>query len=103
MGRDEIISVGDEQQVSNQPLLPRKSKQFPAQKLDNLTKLSAFGYSIGHFQNDLTVACWFNYTLYFIQNIVFKDLNDQHTTGHESNAGKYAGYHIFRSSKISSS
>jgi len=90
MDKHEIATIDDEPQMENQPLIPKKSKQFPAQKLDGLTKISAFGYSIGHFQNDLTVACWFNYTLYFIQNIVFADLNT-HKTGHGSQAGKYAG------------
>ena len=98
MDKHEVATVDDESQMGHQPLLQRKSKQFPAQKLDGLTRLSAFGYSIGHFQNDLTVACWFNYTLYFIQNIVFKDLNEHEPGTHETKAGKYAGYHRFRSS-----
>lgn len=40
-------------------------------KLDTLTGLQIFGYSIGHFQNDLCAACWFNYLLYFMKNVVF--------------------------------
>jgi len=92
MDKHEIATIDDETQIDNdQPLLQKKSKIFPAQKLDGLTKISAFGYSIGHFQNDLTVACWFNYTLYFIQNIVFADLNTHSEAGHGSKAGKYAG------------
>lgn len=41
-------------------------------KLDTLTRVQKFGYSIGHFQNDLTAACWFNYVLYFMESVVFK-------------------------------
>ena len=52
-------------------------------KLDTLTKLQKFGYSVGHFQNDLTAGCWFNYILYFMESVVFKG---------EPGSCYYAGY-----------
>jgi len=82
MTSDNDTSIMDDASyIDHQPLLQNRKKSLGT-KLDTLTKLQVFGYSIGHFQNDLTVACWFNYTLYFIQNIVFKGIE---------NAGQKAG------------
>jgi hypothetical protein len=51
--------------------------------LDKLTKTQIIGYAVGHFQNDLCAACWFNYLLYFMKNVIFKD---------NPASGFYAGY-----------
>jgi len=52
-------------------------------KLDSLSRYQIFGYGVGHFQNDLCAACWFNYLLYFLKNVVFFKFED---------SGFYAGY-----------
>lgn len=31
------------------------------------------GYGVGHFVNDLTAACWFNYAFYFLRKVVKTD------------------------------
>jgi len=41
-------------------------------KLDTLTRLQIFGYTVGHFQNDLCAALWFNFILVFINDVAFK-------------------------------
>jgi len=51
-------------------------------KLDSLTRTQIIGYGVGHFLNDLAGACWFNYLLYFLKNVVFVDF---------ANSGFYAG------------
>ncbi len=51
-------------------------------KLDSLSRYQIFGYGVGHFQNDLCAACWFNYMLYFMKNVVFLEYTD---------SGFYAG------------
>jgi len=51
-------------------------------KLDSLSRYQIFGYGVGHFQNDLCAACWFNYMLYFMKNVVFFKFED---------SGFYAG------------
>lgn len=69
---------------NEEPLLsPPVGKTLPAKiKLDTLTGLQIFGYSVGHFQNDLCAACWFNYLLYFMKNVVFSG---------DPDSGFYAG------------
>jgi len=68
---------------NNESLLsPSDQKNNGKLKLDNLSRLEMIGYSLGHFQNDLCAACWFNYLLYFMKNVVFKD---------DPNSGFYAG------------
>lgn len=71
---------------TDKPLLDRVSHE-PSHpqtlKLDNLNKIQVFGYSIGHFQNDLCAALWFNYLLYFLKNVVFRGTSD---------SDFYAGY-----------
>ena len=55
-------------------------------KLDTLTPLQKLGYSIGHFQNDLSAACWFNYILYFMESVVFKgDPDSAYYAGYKNN------------------
>lgn len=54
----------------------------PKPKLDTLSRLQILGYGVGHFQNDLCAACWFNYMLYFMKNVVFISYAD---------SGFYAG------------
>lgn len=72
-------------ETSEEPLLDQPTKaNLPAKiKLDTLTQLQVIGYSVGHFQNDLCAACWFNYLLYFMKNVVFSN---------DPNSGFYAGY-----------
>ena len=72
-------------QSNSEPLLSNdfaKAKQPQKLKLDTLTRLQVIGYSVGHFQNDLCAACWFNYLLYFMKNVVF---------GTDPDSGFYAG------------
>ena len=38
-------------------------------KLDTLTKANEWAYGVGHFINDLTAACWFNFLLIYLKNI----------------------------------
>jgi len=35
-------------------------------KGDDLTPVSIFSYSIGHFQNDICASCWFNFMTYYL-------------------------------------
>ena len=73
-------------QFHNDPPLSNdtaKLKQPQNLKLDTLTRLQVMGYSVGHFQNDLCAACWFNYLLYFMKNVVFRT---------DPDSGFYAGY-----------
>ena len=58
---------------TREPLLANSSqKNKPAKiKLDTLTRLQIIGYGLGHFQNDLVGAIWFNYLLYFMKNVIF--------------------------------
>ena len=32
--------------------------------------MKIFGYGVGHFINDLTAACWFNYLFLFLKRVV---------------------------------
>jgi len=52
-------------------LSPVDRTEIDKVQLDTLTKTEIIGYSLGHFQNDLCAACWFNYLLYFMKNVVF--------------------------------
>jgi len=36
---------------------------------DKLEKIHFWAYGIGHFINDLTVACWFNFLLFFLKRV----------------------------------
>lgn len=38
-------------------------------KGDDLTPLSIFSYSIGHFLNDICASCWFNFLSYYLVHI----------------------------------
>ena len=73
------LEANDKSSLSS-PFIFRETQQI---KLDSLQRLQIFGYSIGHFHNDLCCASWLNYTLYFVQNVVFRE--------DVSNAGFYAG------------
>ena len=78
------MTTHEANQVSSEPLIDpvdRMSAQ-PELKLDSLTRIQIIGYGVGHFLNDLAGACWFNYLLYFLKNIVFYKY---------SNSGFYAG------------
>ena len=35
-------------------------------KFDILTKTNEWAYGMGHFLNDLTAACWFNFLLVYL-------------------------------------
>lgn len=39
-------------------------------RFDGLSKSDILAYGVGHFINDLTVTCWFNYTLFFLTEVV---------------------------------
>ncbi len=43
--------------------------KFTQQKLDILTKRNIWAYGVGHFLNDLTAACWFNFLLIYLNSI----------------------------------
>jgi len=78
------MTTQEANQASIEPLInpvDRMSAQ-PELKLDSLTRTQIIGYGVGHFLNDLAGACWFNYLLYFLKNIVFYKY---------SNSGFYAG------------
>jgi len=64
-------------------LSPVNRTELDKVQLDTLTKTEIIGYSLGHFQNDLCAACWFNYLLYFMKNVVFADDKEE--------SGFYAG------------
>ena len=36
---------------------------------DKLKPIHYWAYGVGHFLNDLTVACWFNFLLYFLKRV----------------------------------
>jgi Na+/melibiose symporter-like transporter len=36
---------------------------------DKLTKIHFWAYGVGHFINDLVVACWFNFLLFFLKRV----------------------------------
>lgn len=50
------------------PLLNYTSNQY--NRFDGLSKIDILAYGVGHFINDLTVTCWFNYTLFFLTEVV---------------------------------
>ena len=39
-------------------------------KFDDLSKMDCIAYGVGHFYNDLVAACWFNYLIYFLKNVL---------------------------------
>ena len=51
-------------------------------RLDSLSKANEWAYGMGHFFNDLTASCWFNFLLIYLKNINPIDKN---------NPGFYAG------------
>jgi Na+/melibiose symporter-like transporter len=74
----------DSKRENEESLLnPANQSELEKVQLDTLTKLETIGYSLGHFQNDLCAALWFNYLLYFMKNVVFAD--------DKENSGFYAG------------
>ena len=52
-------------------------------KLDALTTANEWAYGVGHFINDLTAACWFNFLLFYLKEVNPID---------KENPGFYAGY-----------
>jgi Na+/melibiose symporter-like transporter len=42
-------------------------------RYDSLTKTDILAYGVGHFINDLTSTCWFNYLLFFLKLVVRTD------------------------------
>jgi hypothetical protein len=52
-------------------------------RLDILTKTNEWAYGVGHFLNDLTAACWFNFLLIYLNSINPID---------KENPGFYSGY-----------
>ena len=38
-------------------------------KVDKLEKIHFWAYGVGHFINDVTVACWFNFLLFFLKRV----------------------------------
>jgi len=77
---EESSAVVDKE--NNESLLIPSDQPHGKLKLDNLSRIEVMGYSLGHFQNDLCAACWFNYLLYFMKNVVFKN---------DPDSGFYAG------------
>jgi Na+/melibiose symporter-like transporter len=78
------MTTQEANQASTSPLID-PADRMPAQaelRLDSLTRTQIIGYGVGHFLNDLAGACWFNYLLYFLKNIVFSTY---------TNSGFYAG------------
>jgi Na+/melibiose symporter-like transporter len=39
------------------------------EKKDKLQRIHFWAYGMGHFINDLVVACWFNFLLYFLKRV----------------------------------
>ena len=39
-------------------------------KFDNISKMDHIAYGIGHVFNDLVAACWFNYLVYYLKNVL---------------------------------
>lgn len=39
-------------------------------KFDGLTRFTIAVYGVGHILNDLCAACWFNYLLYFLADVM---------------------------------
>ncbi|KAL4509928.1 hypothetical protein ABPG72_010121 [Tetrahymena utriculariae] len=39
-------------------------------RYDGLNTIQEWAYSVGHFMNDLTAACWFNYLLYWLKQVI---------------------------------
>ncbi|EAR84718.2 MFS transporter (macronuclear) [Tetrahymena thermophila SB210] len=39
-------------------------------RYDSLNTIQEWAYSVGHFMNDLTAACWFNYLLYWLKQVL---------------------------------
>lgn len=37
--------------------------------MDKLKRIHFWAYGVGHFINDLVVACWFNFLLYFLKRV----------------------------------
>jgi len=68
------MAIGGSSHDNDETLLFKGVKSGSAQetKLDTLTRLQVFGYTIGHFQNDLCAALWFNFILVFINDVAFK-------------------------------
>lgn len=50
-------------------------------KGDDLTPISTFSYSIGHFQNDICASCWFNFMGYYCKYIRKMDEDGSNTSG----------------------
>ena len=48
----------------------KKEKKENKTTFDVLTEKHFWAYGMGHFLNDLTAACWFNYLLFFLQTVV---------------------------------
>ena len=38
--------------------------------MDKLKRIHFWAYGVGHFINDLTAACWFNYLFFFLKKVV---------------------------------
>ena len=55
-------------------------------KFDILTKTNEWAYGMGHFLNDLTAACWFNFLLVYLTD--FNKID-------QDNPGFYAGFYTF--------
>jgi Na+/melibiose symporter-like transporter len=39
------------------------------ERTDKLRKIHFWAYAVGHFINDLVVACWFNFLLFFLKRV----------------------------------
>jgi Na+/melibiose symporter-like transporter len=49
----------------------KSSGSLPKEAMfDSLSPVHFWAYGVGHFLNDLTAACWFNYLLFFLQTVV---------------------------------
>jgi len=47
-----------------------EDKKPQESRFDGLSNQQFWAYGVGHFINDLAAACWFNYLLYFLKEIV---------------------------------
>eukprot|EP00357_Protocruzia_adherens_P002478 CAMPEP_0114981008 /NCGR_PEP_ID=MMETSP0216-20121206/5297_1 /TAXON_ID=223996 /ORGANISM="Protocruzia adherens, Strain Boccale" /LENGTH=532 /DNA_ID=CAMNT_0002342615 /DNA_START=87 /DNA_END=1685 /DNA_ORIENTATION=+ len=73
------MSTNRKEKDDNSPLLKSEiqfgastqmGSAFVDRPPDGLTRLSISGYAVGHVLNDLCAACWFNYLLYFLTEII---------------------------------
>ena len=45
----------------------------PEEKVDKLEEKHFWAYGVGHFINDLTIACWLNFLVFYLDRVVKTD------------------------------